>query len=118
MPHENGNRERLQGATGLFIAIALSACAGPAEAPAPKTRAYTELQTVCRGVMAFEVTSPYFQECVDYVKTYSKRTQIIPLHGDTAEHQACQDIGLVKASPEYRDCVSTMADLEIASSHL
>jgi hypothetical protein len=116
MPHKIGSRRRLQ-ATGLIV-IALSACASPTETSAPKTPAYAELQTVCRGVMAFDVTSPYFQECVDYMKAHSKRAQIIPVHEDTAEHEACREIGLDKASSEYRDCVSTMADLEIASQHL
>jgi len=69
--------------------------------------------------MGFDVSGQYYFKCREYLMVHARPNAApIFVKSESAEHQACHQVGLKDGTPEYDSCVETMYQYDAGARHL
>jgi hypothetical protein len=117
-----GSKFNLHALRGLLVAGVLAplcSCANPSGAPDIALASNQHVGDICSGTMGFDVSGAYYASCRDYLRRHSQGQGVVAgLKSEPAEHKACEEIGLAEDTPDYKNCVQEMYQLDLGSQHL
>jgi hypothetical protein len=114
-------RDRLGTFATLASLVLLAACEGPQVAQAaadPAAISDQKISDICDKELSFDVTGPYYASCRNYLRRHIQAQTAMTSTDEPAEHRACEQIGLVKDTPDYRSCVQELYQLDVSAAHL
>lgn len=113
--------DRLRAVSALMGLVLLAACGNPriahaaGDAPAIPVQ---KIDSICNVELSFDVTGPYYQSCRNYLSRHFQAQPIVVHLDGPAEHRACEQIGLVRNTPDYKNCVQELYQLAVSNDHL
>ena len=99
----------------------LAACGGQRSAQAEEESAAVPVQkidSICNTELSFDVTSPYYQSCRNYLRSHFQPQPVVIHLDEPAEHRACEQIGLVRGTSDYKKCIQELYQLDVSNDHL
>jgi hypothetical protein len=115
------SRDRLGAFVALTSLVLLAACEGPQVAQAAEDHPATSSQKIgdiCAKELSYDVTGPYYASCRNYLARHAQAQPAVSSTAEPAEHRACEQIGLVKDTLDYRKCVQELYQLDVSAAHL
>jgi len=106
-------------ATALIMGALLGACESPRTAMNPSGISDQKIGDICAGKLGYDVTGPYYARCMTYLRGHGQAQRVaVSDRSEPAAHQACQEIGLTRNTPDYKNCVQELNLLDISAAHL
>ena len=114
-------RDRLGAVSAVMGLVLLAAYGNPRVAQAaeqPSALPVQKIDSICAKELSYDVTGPYYQSCRNYLHRHVRDQPVVVHLNEPAEHRACEEIGLARDTPDYKNCVQELYQLDVSNDHL